>query len=512
MKILLLNDNPVVSKLVTLSSQKTSDELETVHSIEEVNAGQYDLLIIDDALYSEGLLDELKAKINFKKSLFIMAKNSQLPEGFTNTIKKPFLPTDLVELFSFLNKEVNEADREQSIDKFSILDEPLNENLMEEFRLDDDLEELEGLDDILDGDELDELEGLDSLNDLDGLEESEDLDELDATPNLILDTNMDLDEDEELILDEDIELDDNEELELDDEENLEDSETFSLEDELTLDDNEDFSLDDESTDGILDKDELQEVQDLLDDTETEEDELDIALNDLDNTDEDSLDIANDTMDEKMPEESSTHIEEELEDFTFEDDALEEEKETSEQSESDLDDEAGFEDELLAVEDESFAEELTEDVLDEEIDEKELEAKIEKAMSELSEEDLEEEIELDDEITQIPEDDLNDEEDAFASLSQRELKLAVGEEVEEISEEDENLHEPEAQEELESLEDEPEDEETDIEEEAYEEADDEESENDGVEALKNLLAALSDKKVAATLKGMKITINITLGDK
>jgi uncharacterized membrane protein len=34
----------------------------------------------------------------------------------------------------------------------------------------------------------------------------------------------------------------------------------------------------------------------------------------------------------------------------------------------------------------------------------------------------------------------------------------------------------------------------------------------VEALKNLLAALSDKKVAASMKGMQITINITLGVK
>jgi uncharacterized membrane protein len=39
-----------------------------------------------------------------------------------------------------------------------------------------------------------------------------------------------------------------------------------------------------------------------------------------------------------------------------------------------------------------------------------------------------------------------------------------------------------------------------------------SSNDGIEALKNLLLALSDKNVAASLKGMNISINITLGDK
>ena len=35
---------------------------------------------------------------------------------------------------------------------------------------------------------------------------------------------------------------------------------------------------------------------------------------------------------------------------------------------------------------------------------------------------------------------------------------------------------------------------------------------GVEALKKLLKALSSEDVVASLKGMKISINITLGDK
>ena len=37
MKILLLNDNPVVNKLVTLSAQKTSDELEVVENPDNIN-------------------------------------------------------------------------------------------------------------------------------------------------------------------------------------------------------------------------------------------------------------------------------------------------------------------------------------------------------------------------------------------------------------------------------------------------------------------------------------------
>ena len=38
MKILLLNDNPVVNKLVTLSAQKTSDKLDVVNSIDSIQS------------------------------------------------------------------------------------------------------------------------------------------------------------------------------------------------------------------------------------------------------------------------------------------------------------------------------------------------------------------------------------------------------------------------------------------------------------------------------------------
>jgi len=97
-KILLLNDNPVVTKLVTLSAQKTDDEVVPAHSLEEVPQGAYDLLVIDDALYDEESYAALKEKINFKKSLFICSREREGEGEFTATIKKPFLPTDMVEL------------------------------------------------------------------------------------------------------------------------------------------------------------------------------------------------------------------------------------------------------------------------------------------------------------------------------------------------------------------------------------------------------------------------------
>ena len=90
-------------------------------------------------------------------------------------------------------------------------------------------------------------------------------------------------------------------------------------------------------------------------------------------------------------------------------------------------------------------------------------------------------------------------DSLDALNTRDLKLAIGEEVDDI---DENVEiEQEVEESVESsaeaVENDDKDENVDV--------------NKGVEDLKNLLAALNDKNVAASMKGMKISINITLGE-
>ena len=125
MKILLLNDNPVVNKLVTLSAQKTSDELEVVESLDAISEQSYDLLVVDDTLYSDSVIEELKSKIEYNKSLYIYSKNSKEVEGFTSMLKKPFLPTDLVELFSTLGKEANSVNLSEDESSDLVVEEEL---------------------------------------------------------------------------------------------------------------------------------------------------------------------------------------------------------------------------------------------------------------------------------------------------------------------------------------------------------------------------------------------------
>ncbi|MCD4668676.1 MAG: DNA topoisomerase IV, partial [Sulfurimonas sp.] len=259
MKILLLNDNPVVNKLVTLSAQKTSDELEIVEDADAISENSYDLLVVDDTIYSDGLMSEVQEKITFTKSLYICSRDAEDMDVFTTIIKKPFLPTDLVELFSSLGKE---------------------------------LEREEPIDDVMS----DEIVSLDEPN----------LEELDLDEELELEDDLSLDEieieDDSLDLEDDLSLDE-------------------IEDDLSLDDLEDDILEEDVTLNVLDKDELQEVQDLLDDEIELDDEVEslqemsleeeLELDEIENPDdvnlEEELELEEDFVEEEL------EIEEELAD-------------------------------------------------------------------------------------------------------------------------------------------------------------------------------------------------------
>ncbi|NOQ31359.1 MAG: hypothetical protein GQ570_09570, partial [Helicobacteraceae bacterium] len=220
MKIVLVNDNPVVKKLVTLSAQKTGDEVVNFENMEAVNETSCELLIVDDVVFDGEKFNLLSEKLNFTSSLIIAPKNYELPEGITKLLNKPFLPTELVELFNTISTPVDD------------IEETLNEE------------------------------------------------------DMIVDDHFDDIPDEPLE-----EIGDEKELDLDD---LEDDD----EEELSLDDL--FDEEDEESDGILDKEDVEEVQNLLD--EDEEEELDLGdlldenedeeldLGDLEEEEEEELDL------------------------------------------------------------------------------------------------------------------------------------------------------------------------------------------------------------------------------
>lgn len=209
MNILLVNENPVVTKLVTLSAQKTQDHLESVTSVDDYTGNACDLLIIDDGLYDAAVLSELREKCGCQKVLFMASRGTEKPADAELMITKPFLPTDLVDLFAGFEPapsapsvfdELGGADEGSAFDELSLDDISDAESMLDDSPL------LSDMDDML-GD-LEELEDLDVLAD---------------------DTEDSIDDD-----------------------------VLGLE-----------STDEDALDhGILDKDDLEEVQHLLEDTES----------------------------------------------------------------------------------------------------------------------------------------------------------------------------------------------------------------------------------------------------
>ncbi len=427
MNILLLNDNPVVTKLVTLSAQKTGSEILIVNNMEEILGGSYDLLIVDEALYTPALMDELKSKISYKCSLYMLSRGSQSIDEFDHEVKKPFLPTDLVELLSSISAAV-----------LKMKDEPVN------------LEHVE-------------------------LEENFDL-------------NKNLDH--EVLTDSDI----------DDGFNLDD---FDLNlDDIDLDN---LNIADDEIGSILDQDEVQEVKNLLDEEESDKENNELNLDD--EFDLDNFEFENDeplAAPDKInfedisdvEEKDSLHEDKLEDDFSFDDlDMLTdlesikpEEVSTQEKIEDELDLDELTEPQAATVDDQVI---LTDD--DFNLDT--LEDEIESALGTLSQDDLDQEIDL-------SFDDL----DEFATLDEKSLKIALGEEVEDTIEDEITL---------------------DVNSELLDEAEHSLSEEivlpvkeesselsvstaDGVEALKTLLKALSNEDVVASLKGMNVNINISFG--
>lgn len=109
MRILLFNDNPVVQKLVALSAQKTKDELSMVSSAGGIKEESYDLLIIDDGLYSDETFAEIKEYAAFKSALLMATRGNPVPAGFDHVINKPFLPTDLVDTLTQVEQRISRA-------------------------------------------------------------------------------------------------------------------------------------------------------------------------------------------------------------------------------------------------------------------------------------------------------------------------------------------------------------------------------------------------------------------
>ena len=123
MKLLLINKNPVVSRMLKLSAPKAGFEVEECDNVYNLPSGEVDVVFIDDEMYDENFLKEIRKNINFSQIGLITTSKDEQIEGFDFTLTKPFLPTDLIELLRGLKskiayiKEYVQEDKEEIVQK-----------------------------------------------------------------------------------------------------------------------------------------------------------------------------------------------------------------------------------------------------------------------------------------------------------------------------------------------------------------------------------------------------------
>lgn len=211
MKILLLNENPIVSRLVSLSAKKMSYDFEELNVYNE-DLGYYDVIVVDSD--TPAPLKILKEKC---ERLIFLAPRNQNIDIEAQILQKPFLPTDFLNLLS--NKEANELASEPSV-------LGSNDNPYADISLD------------LDNLNLDDLPDENSQNDnLDGLEDLSLDDEIQDNADTVEDENLEQEAIKEQTK-EDIETDLDLNLNSDENENSTQEHT-ALDTELDLDENKD---------------------------------------------------------------------------------------------------------------------------------------------------------------------------------------------------------------------------------------------------------------------------------
>ena len=188
MKVALINKNPAVSRLITLSLNKIGTEYSEFEDLNGFDDAQFDFIIIDSDVDSSELATD-------KKVMYLASRGESKPEFATLMLEKPFLPTEFISVFE-QNIPKDEPAAEQNAseqgesDFGDFSDEAINFDEMSGFKLPDidtNLENFADLDkELLESgidspsEEINEsdLQEENEASDVEFLEELEDLQEL----------------------------------------------------------------------------------------------------------------------------------------------------------------------------------------------------------------------------------------------------------------------------------------------------------------------------------------------
>jgi hypothetical protein len=169
MHILLINANPVVSRLLVLCTRDDAVVLDDVSVVADVQSSEYDIVFVDEASYGRDVAD-LLVTFGSTKKVFISYRSDDM-RGFDVTIKKPFLPSQITDIIKEV--EVSTVETELKEDVLLIEDEEREEEIPHIFPLSSDempeekIEEVKELSEptVLDGDEIEKIKALLDMDD-----------------------------------------------------------------------------------------------------------------------------------------------------------------------------------------------------------------------------------------------------------------------------------------------------------------------------------------------------------
>jgi len=279
MKILLINNNPVVSRLTALSARKEGVKLDEIKDISELKENDYNIVFVDIESFNSEVANFLKDANISKRVCFYSQDNKDVNKIFNFEILKPFLPSEVSAIIRDTKIEMEqEDDLNLEIGTKEPKEEHINLNELISTKKDD-LEPIKIEKDIIKNEKQVEEKLLDELN-----LPKEQIDEI-KKENLNLETPIEKKEEPKIELNQEVEkpikaeIADNELFELDNN-TIEDSELFSIDTEKNIDKTEDKILDfdiesknevnfdtqkekREDSTKILDKDEINNIKNLL---------------------------------------------------------------------------------------------------------------------------------------------------------------------------------------------------------------------------------------------------------
>jgi hypothetical protein len=137
MNILLINQNPVVSRLLALCTRNGTLQLNEVSTIDEIPKKIYDIIFVDESSFIEEVSALLK-QFDRAKKIYISHTSDEM-DGFDATLKKPFLPSeinDLIQIEQQSQVEENASDLESVVNqddnstRIDILDDEESEEVV----------------------------------------------------------------------------------------------------------------------------------------------------------------------------------------------------------------------------------------------------------------------------------------------------------------------------------------------------------------------------------------------